>query len=82
MMGNLELQGELAGLRRTNMALDIRADATIRAVKQIFNRGAITCPVEDLDIEGAASLVAELIEIKGEKIRNLGTIKRIEKEIS
>lgn len=79
---NLELQGELAGLRKTNLALDIKADAKVRAVKQIFNRGAVTCPVEDLDIEGAASLVAELIELKGEKIRNLGKIKNIEKELA
>lgn len=81
-MNNLELRGELAGLRQKNLALDIKADATVRAVKQIFNRGAITCQVEDLDVEGAASLVAELIELKGEKIRNLGTIKRIERELS
>lgn len=81
-MSNFELSGELADLRRKNLALDIKADAVVRAVKSIFNRGAVTCPVEDLDIEGAASLVAELIELKGEKIRNLGTIKRIEKELS
>ena len=80
-MSNFELQGELAQIRQKNMALDIRADATVRAIKQLFNRGAITCPIEDLDVEGAASLVAELIQIKGEKIRNLGTIKRIEKEL-
>lgn len=81
-MSNLELRGELVSLRQKNTALDIKADAMVRAIKQIFNRGAITCPVEDLDVEGAASLVSELIEIKGEKVRNLGTIKRLEKELA
>jgi hypothetical protein len=79
---NFELQGELAKLRRDNLSLDIKADATVRAVKQIFNRGAVTAPVEDLDVEGAASLVADLIEIKGEKIRNRGKIDRIERELA
>ena len=36
-------------------------------------------PAEEVSI---ASLMAELIEIKGDKIRNLATLKRIEQEIS
>lgn len=81
-MTNFELRGQLLQLQQKNAALDIKADATVKGVRHLLNTVCITTLIEDADIEGIASLVAELIELKGEKIRNLGTIKRIEKELS
>lgn len=81
-MSNLELRGELGLLRQKNMALDIKAGGLVKGIRHIFAVACYTSDIEDVDVEEAASLVAELIEVKGDKIRNLGTIKRIEKELA
>ncbi len=81
-MSNMELRGALADLHIKNKELDTKAGATIKAIKHLLNTAEIMTPIEDVDVEGAASLMAELIELKGEKVRNLGTIRRIEKELA
>ncbi len=81
-MSNLELRGELAGLVQMNLRLDIKADTTFRAIRHLISRAGVSQKIEDVDVEGMASLIADLIEVKGEKVRNLGTIMRIEKELA
>jgi hypothetical protein len=81
-MSNLELRGEIAGLKQMNERLDIKANTTFRAIRFLLSRAGVSQPVEETDVEGMASLIADLIEIKGEKVRNLGTMKRIEKELA
>jgi len=81
-MSNLELRGELAGLKQLNARLDIKADTIFRALRYLLARAGVSQPVQDVDVEGMASLIADLIEVKGDKVRNLGTIARIEKELS
>jgi len=81
-MSSLELRGEKVKLERENYAIDIRCDALLRDFKKTLTLGGISEKIEDLDVEAAASLMADLISLKGEKIRNLGTIKKIEKELS
>ncbi len=81
-MSNLELRGEMVGLKQNNSALDCKAKIIFRSLRDALSRAGITQDIEDVDVEGMASLIADLIEVKGEKVRNLGTITRIEKELA
>jgi len=80
-MSNLELRGEIAGLKQLNERLDLKANATFRAIRYLLSRAGVSQPIEDVDVEGVAALTADLIELKGEKVRNCGTMRRIEKEL-
>lgn len=81
-MSNLELRGELVALEQKNFNLDIKARTTFWSLRSLLSRAGVSQNIEEADVEGMASLIADLIEIKGDKVRNCGTIKRIEKELA
>jgi hypothetical protein len=81
-MSNFELRGQASQLKQDNLALDIKAGAVVRSIKYLLGTACITAPIEEVDVEGIASLISELIEIKGDKIRHMATLKRIEQELN
>ena len=77
----LQLKGKLQELRMKEMDLATRASSKINAIKNLLATSAIT-PLEDIDLEGVASLAREALEQKKEYLQIREEIRRIEKELN
>jgi RNA processing factor Prp31 len=79
-MSRLELKGALADLRQNKVKLALQANTKITAIKSLLSNSAIH-QIQELDIEGVASLAEELRELYHEYKDVLDKIRRIEQEL-
>lgn len=76
----LQLREELSKLKQRKMALQLGADASIRAAKELLATSSVT-PLQDIELKDAAAHLGQAIESQDALTEVLATIRKIEREL-
>lgn len=80
MSERLALKGKLTELRKKKMSLATKADANIKAGKNLLSMSSVT-PLEDIDLQAALVLLGDAKKYQDEYHDICEQIKTIEKEL-